>query len=528
MQASDALLESGINVEDILSSEDASELDLPGAAVREVVGARRWPWRRIGAAVMLAGLLAAVMPMVLARQQGRPPARAGIVATTQRPQVLITAEEVKAPRGMLTINEQNPDCYLKDKFYGPSLDMLGSIPLAATDAAACQDRCSVEDDCAYFSFDYVSKVCHLQDSAATLQPVSMTFIAGPKECATTTATSTSSTVTSTETVTTTQTTTRTTTSTVTTETATTTTETTTTETTTKAPTTVHTTSTPPWTPPPTKAPTTRTPTTPTTPTMAPTLPSTRPPITTPPAPFVTQPPSTLQPSVFCFLVMMPTGYEPELVRAQVIKRAGIFNCNEYAAYSVEQIDLGSGIHTKVISGNTSSKGSWGSWLNTKNFISAWDDIFAAGRFQHSEWTVKVDPDCVFFPDRLRLHLHKFYPAGTADSVYLKNCPKDLGLQGSLEVFSRAAVELYGKHSDECKQKCNPEGSGEDGYIRACFDMLGAQSKQDFDLLIDNYCGFGTCKSNDWNVAFHPYKDTDEWFQCWAEAQGGDPTPELSQ
>jgi len=225
---------------------------------------------------------------------------------------------------------------------------------------------------------------------------------------------------------------------------------------------------------------------------------------------------------------MPTGYEPELVRAQVIKRAGIFSCNEYATYSVKQIDLGSGISTEVISGIPSHKGSWGSWLNTQNFLLAWDDIIAAGRFRNSEWTVKVDPDCVFFPDRLRLHLHKLYPQGTDASLYVKNCPKDLGLQGSLEVFSRAAVELYGRQSDKCKKENNPEGSGEDGFIRACFDMLGAQSAKDFDLLIDNYCGFGTCSSSDWNVAFHPYKDTDAWFQCWAEAQGGDPTATESQ
>jgi len=224
--------------------------------------------------------------------------------------------------------------------------------------------------------------------------------------------------------------------------------------------------------------------------------------------------ANLKPSLFCFLIMMPTGYEPDLVRAQAVRGVGIFACNAFVALSVSKIVLRPGVITTVVEGNMSHNGSLGP--NTEKFIRAWDLIIADSRYRSHDWVVKVDPDCVFFPERLRIHLRFQIPNGPIEALYVRNCPRDVGMIGSLEVFSRQAIELYGKEKALCHLRLHPGDSGEDGFMKACMDLINASSIEDFSLLIDGYCGKGTCKGNMNNVAFHPYKDIDKWFHCWGQ------------
>lgn len=215
---------------------------------------------------------------------------------------------------------------------------------------------------------------------------------------------------------------------------------------------------------------------------------------------------------------MATGFEPELVRAQVARHAGIFACSEAAVFSASELDLGFGVQSTQFPEDASAVAGWGSWLNTQNFLLAWHRVTTLGQFLRYDWTVKVDPDTVFFPDRLRLHLHKLVPAFNSKALYIKNCPKEFGLLGPIEVFSRAAVRTYGTHEAECSRIAHVKSTGEDGYIHACMEMLGVQSIEDFQLLTDNYCSYGNCSSSGWSVAFHPYKTTQQWIQCWKDAK----------
>merc|ERR1711988_631777 len=48
------------------------------------------------------------------------------------------------------------------------------------------------------------------------------------------------------------------------------------------------------------------------------------------------------PSLFCFSVFRSEGYEPDLMRAQLHQRAGIFSCDEFAVVSDSQVSLGQG------------------------------------------------------------------------------------------------------------------------------------------------------------------------------------------
>jgi len=218
------------------------------------------------------------------------------------------------------------------------------------------------------------------------------------------------------------------------------------------------------------------------------------------------------------MVLMPNGYEPDLVRAQASKSVGIFACNSYMAFSTERISLRPGTETRLIQGKPSRKGKWGSWMNTQNFISAWDAIIADGGFRSHQWVVKTDPDCVFFPERLRQHLAASVPDGPRTALYVKNCPKNIGMLGAIEVYSHQAIDLFAQNNSTCYRQLSPGKSGEDGYMRYCMRLIKAESMEDFNILVDGYCGKGTCKGNSRGVAFHPYKGTDQWFHCWGQAR----------
>jgi len=153
-------------------------------------------------------------------------------------------------------------------------------------------------------------------------------------------------------------------------------------------------------------------------------------------------------------------------------------------------------------------------LNTENFLRAWDVIIADGGYRGFDWVVKADPDCVFFPNRLRTHLAAKVPGHPQSPMYIKNCPKDIGMLGSIEIFSHHALDVYSQRKTECYHALHPNDSGEDGFIKACMDLIHAEGIEEFSLLVDGYCAKGTCRHNLDNVAFHPYKNITDWFHCW--------------
>merc|ERR1719220_2047052 len=117
-----------------------------------------------------------------------------------------------------------------------------------------------------------------------------------------------------------------------------------------------------------------------------------------------------------------------------------------------------GFKTRTVASNLTCKkgGEFGTALNTEIFLAVWARVVSDGRFQVHDWTVKVDPDCGFFPDRLRTILlhHAEGPAG----VYLNNCK--LGLHGPLEVLSRKAVSAWWAGVPKCQQHFNQACSGD--------------------------------------------------------------------
>mmetsp|Transcript_56609 Transcript_56609/g.131975 ORF Transcript_56609/g.131975 Transcript_56609/m.131975 type:complete len:721 (-) Transcript_56609:215-2377(-) len=230
-------------------------------------------------------------------------------------------------------------------------------------------------------------------------------------------------------------------------------------------------------------------------------------------------PAVVVASLFCFSVMRTTGYEPGLVKSQVQRKASIFACEGFQVFSSDggSAELGDGPRGPVIATQIprvdDGTGSWGSWLNTRTFMNAWDVILSEGRFAEYDWVVKVDPDAVFLPSRLRALLLP-HTGPQKPASYVENCdqPPHIAMQGSLEVFSYKAVQLYGDQKVRC-MALPWQGWGEDLYMQKCMETLGVQAVQKFDIMSDVNCVELPCSDTS-RVSFHPYKDADSYWDCW--------------
>jgi hypothetical protein len=224
--------------------------------------------------------------------------------------------------------------------------------------------------------------------------------------------------------------------------------------------------------------------------------------------------------------------EQELITEQLRTRASIFACDETVVVSSESLNLGKNQYGQDVwtwknpppsnaVGNLSKQGvTTNSWLNTMTFMLAFDTIMndKEGRIWKRDFLVKVDPDAVFFPDRLRKHVM----AKAGQAVYYLNCAQGGGnkLYGALEVYSKEAMEMYRNGNGLCKTRLQWHGWGEDLFMSQCMKMLGVEGVADLTLVGDERCMRASCYDQ-WRAAFHPYKDVGSWMWCWrASTHGG--------
>lgn len=222
-------------------------------------------------------------------------------------------------------------------------------------------------------------------------------------------------------------------------------------------------------------------------------------------------------SLFCFSLMLPWGYEPDLLRMQITERRSIFACEDFVVYSSVALDLGSGYTTSRIDMDLHCPlgGQYHTALNTPIFQKIWQQVIKDGRFRVHAWTVKADPDCVFLPSRLRDIVLVETLRSSVESgkgLFLNNCR--FGLHGPLEVLSRRALEEYGEGWHKCRQP--PQ---EDVYLQHCMLTLGVMQMNQFNLLAE-----AACRSPDWQdchspqAAFHPFKSLGAYRTCQSEAE----------
>lgn len=207
---------------------------------------------------------------------------------------------------------------------------------------------------------------------------------------------------------------------------------------------------------------------------------------------------------------------------QLKQNVSIFACNEFAVYSNPVVNLGKiksrlldidlhchmgTIHLGDIHFQTA--------FNTPIFVKFWNQVIIDGQFKNHDWTVKVDPDAVFFPNRLRdiVRGHDHDDARVGKGMFLNNCK--LGLHGPLEVISRKGLEAYAAGHHTCRTP-----PMEDVYLQKCMLSIGVKQLDQFDLLGDKLCYRGDWyQSPDWHectggtTAFHPFKGLQAYERC---------------
>jgi len=227
-------------------------------------------------------------------------------------------------------------------------------------------------------------------------------------------------------------------------------------------------------------------------------------------------------SLFCFALMMPSGDEVSLMRELLRKSQGIFLCDSYSVFSSEDVELSAGPPARVgteIIGSVKCEygGEFNLALNSEVFVRVWKKVFSDKLYVHHGWTVKLDPDAVFFPDRL---LWQVKDSNSSDSCYLNNC--DQGLHGPIEVISLGGMRVFADGIDTCVDELQHEFSlaGEDVFLRHCLGALKVNRVDNWAILDEEVCFYGDpvgrgCYSG--KVAFHPFKDADSYFHCVDQA-----------
>jgi len=225
-------------------------------------------------------------------------------------------------------------------------------------------------------------------------------------------------------------------------------------------------------------------------------------------------------SLYCFSIIRDSGYEPELIRAQLPLGAGIFGCDEYGLYSTGSAVLGEDVFGPVVStpfpGAEVGTSKDGTAANTRLFLNAWEAVNKDGRLWNHDWTVKVDPDAVLLPDRLRVRLKPL----TGSNSYIVNCDKP-GMApmmfGSVEVFSFQAMQTFFRDGMSCRNNMPIDSWGEDLFIGECLKTLGTSAVDDFSMVQDGVCKGVFC--GDMSAAvFHPFKTMDGWMDCYKQTQ----------
>jgi len=233
--------------------------------------------------------------------------------------------------------------------------------------------------------------------------------------------------------------------------------------------------------------------------------------------------------MFCFVLMLPFGYEPNLMAWHYNHQVGIFNCDKYMVYTNKSMEVGTntGLYTHVVDSDLHCGigGDSQSALNSWIFIALWKKVLDDGYWREYPWTVKADPDTVFFPGRLRPILMQYY-----GEPYLNNCR--YGMHGPIEVFGQPALSALqaeydasfdGKAPKACVEKLHFGQWGEDMFIDQCMrKVLQVTNGEDPALVPELMCE-AHCDCPDWywcsgnSVAYHPFKSIDSYQNCLANA-----------
>jgi hypothetical protein len=255
-------------------------------------------------------------------------------------------------------------------------------------------------------------------------------------------------------------------------------------------------------------------------------------------------------NLFCWaFYMKDTGttkpmYDLELLRTNLFLGTSIFGCEAYRVYSDVNTWLSPGkVETVMVEdteGNfhTQKRKVTGTWINANMHIAAWKKIKEENMWSSKDWTVKVDADTVFLPNRLPQKLGQVEV--TSNGIYLENCKYvKFGFFGNTEVISRQGAATFIANMDDCKQSLKYMDSeedygnepwGEDLFAQRCMDLHGVDRVSAWDITTDGMCMAyrpeGEKKNRKWKPdcavtntpAMHPFMKPKDYFDCLKDTQ----------
>lgn len=267
-------------------------------------------------------------------------------------------------------------------------------------------------------------------------------------------------------------------------------------------------------------------------------------------------------SLFCYSVAvlnvgpsLTVSKQMDLMISQFKFKVGIFGCEGWEAFSDGDFCLDKS--TKLcVTKMPDVEGEFAAltrvdkpqkYVNTPLFYQVWKALRDHGNYQYHDWTVKVDPQTVFLPQRLRNFLSdpsNMKGIQTEQGNYFENCPGvESGFFGNIEVLNLKAftvfmtqledckLSLCWRSTDDCKKDWKYGPWGEDKFMQECLDKNGVQKVEDFELTKS-----GTCpksrppeERNNANYvppcagvtspAVHPFRDTASYFACLSSMTG---------
>jgi hypothetical protein len=245
----------------------------------------------------------------------------------------------------------------------------------------------------------------------------------------------------------------------------------------------------------------------------------------------------------------------DLMMSQFKFRVGIFGCEGWEAFSDGDFCLDKGKNVCVtmmpdVEGEFTALTRTDKpekYVNTPLFYQVWKALRDHGNYQYHDWTVKVDPQTVFLPERLRNFLtdkSTIKGVQTEQGNYFENCRGvQWGMFGNIEVTNLKAFTVFmtqledckmsfcWRATDDCKKDWKFGPMGEDVFMQKCMDKNGVQKVQAFELTKS-----GTCPKSRppdqrdnktyvppctgvTNPAVHPFRDSTSYFACLSTITG---------
>jgi len=257
-------------------------------------------------------------------------------------------------------------------------------------------------------------------------------------------------------------------------------------------------------------------------------------------------------NLYCFSVytentgnLTAPNHELELLNIAASRGAGIFACEQWDVFSDVSVPIKANGRVTIKVEDTFGefhqlkRKDSGTWVNWALFYQVWIKVREVAKWQSADYTIKVDADAVFVPQRLRNWLST-KPGDSPHGLYYENCPNvAYGFFGHLEIMTKTAVQVLTQYLENCHAEfapCANDGCdwkfgawGEDVFAQRCMDHHYVDKVEAFDVATDGACKAdrpeGEKKNMHWHptdcsqittVTAHPFKKPAAYEKCLGE------------